>query len=579
LLLPLHSYRLRSISTVEFWFCEKCGKRVSAEDIARGASRTDEGKAFCLACASIAEPVPAPRMGPTPAAGTGRNSLSKAMQPAERAAQAPVARKSETSTLRAPPRGDTGRIHAHERSSQQRINSVQGNSNTPMFVLGGAAGIVIIGGLIVAFSGSSKSTSREAASHDAPSVQAAGAEPAKATPARSTTTAVTLPTVVNAPVTARVIESDPEAKARDAFSELEKNIPGIDGADKKIAALDEFINKNPDAIAAARARRLRASITNPAPAQPPALDGPAIVARANEKCKVGDFAGAIAEYDRAVALTDKEPIFFQNRADVKRMAGDFEGVIADADKALAFNDGNLAAWELRAIGSYALKRDDDVYACIDKAAAVSGLTIPALTTQLTPEFQRARTFASGKALESKDPSSGEEFVTRGAYRMACGKREQALADLNEGLKRDPSLGPAGLFLQLAEYSRADKNFAGAMRYIKQWSESKPASAVAINAYAWELLTSSDAKLIDVKAALPLAERAAELSQKKEPAILDTLALAYFKNKRISSAIAMEQKAIDLLPAGAPPEVRKNYERRLGEYKAAEGVPSNPFERQ
>src|SRR5205085_1805558 len=119
-----------------------------------------------------------------------------------------------------PPRGETGRIHAHERSSQQRVSPVQGNSNTPLYAMCGSAVVLVIGGLIFAFSGSSKPAPRETASHETPPAhpQAAELAPVKATTARSTGTAST---VASAPVTpaptppapSRPIESDPETKA------------------------------------------------------------------------------------------------------------------------------------------------------------------------------------------------------------------------------------------------------------------------------------------------------------------------------------------------------------------------------
>ena len=90
----------------------------------------------------------------------------------------------------------------------------------------------------------------------------------------------------------------------------------------------------------------------------------------------------------------------------------------------------------------------------------------------------------------------------------------------------------------------------------------------MNAYAWELLTTPDEKLIDAKAALPVAEKAVELTQHADSAILDTLALAYFKNHQGSDAVATQQKAFDVLPQNTTASVRNDYEKRLSQYKAA-----------
>ena len=595
---------------MEFWFCEKCGKRVVADDLKGGAGRDADGKVFCAACAAAAPP---PRAGATPAGGTIRNSGSlKTMQAAERAAPAPTpataVRKSDTATVRAPARGETSRLHAHDRASQQRMSPAQAESDMPMFAMGGAAAVLIIGGLVFAFSGSSKPTPLETAAHETPKsrpptpdpvpvavpaqTNSAAVRPASASVGTATaTTAPVSPAPLPPPAPARVEIVSEESKASDAFAILEKKIPDIDGNDKKAAALDEFIGKYSEAIVTARARRLKSSILNPEPVKPvqptpsppafaPGENAATAMQRASEKVKQGDYAGAVAEYDRLIGANDKVFAFFQNRADAKRQLGDFEGVLADADKALALNDANLPGWLLRAIACTALKRDEDVRTSLDKAAALSGMDAQTLSKRLAAEFQRARNIGAGKAFESKAPASGEDFMARGAYYLALNKRAQALSDFNEALKRDATLGPSkGLFMQLAAMAREDKNFAGALQYLKQWAESKPETALALNAYAWELLTCADEKLIDARAALPFAEKAVELSKNKDPAILDTLALAYFKNKRIGTAISTEQKAIELLPAGTTPDARKEYDKRLADFKAADATPSNPIERQ
>ena len=55
--------------------------------------------------------------------------------------------------------------------------------------------------------------------------------------------------------------------------------------------------------------------------------------------------------------------------------------------------------------------------------------------------------------------------------------------------------------------------------------SKP-TAQSLNDYAWGLLTIEPAEYRDPTGALPLAERAVELSGRTDPGFLDTLALAY-----------------------------------------------------
>ena len=96
----------------------------------------------------------------------------------------------------------------------------------------------------------------------------------------------------------------------------------------------------------------------------------------------------------------------------------------------------------------------------------------------------------------------------------------------------------------------------------------PKNPVALNARAWELLTCKQEELRDPTAALPLARKAAELTGSKNSAILDTLALALFRNGRAREALATQEKAIKLLPPKVPPADRKEYEERLLRYRRA-----------
>ncbi len=75
----------------------------------------------------------------------------------------------------------------------------------------------------------------------------------------------------------------------------------------------------------------------------------------------------------------------------------------------------------------------------------------------------------------------------------------------------------------------------------------------------------------VALALALAEQADALTKNNDWQILDTLALAQFKNDKKAEALATQTKAVEKLKAdkAAPPEFAKELDDRLEMYKKAQ----------
>ena len=87
--------------------------------------------------------------------------------------------------------------------------------------------------------------------------------------------------------------------------------------------------------------------------------------------------------------------------------------------------------------------------------------------------------------------------------------------------------------------------------LRRAAERPDADALALHAYAWELLTCEPADLRDAEAALPVARRAVELDGGKDANILDTLALAFQMTGDLDRAIETQQQAVARARAGGP----------------------------
>lgn len=96
------------------------------------------------------------------------------------------------------------------------------------------------------------------------------------------------------------------------------------------------------------------------------------------------------------------------------------------------------------------------------------------------------------------------------------------------------------------------------------------NAQGLDAVAWitvgsERTEKPDAKLVQL--ALRAAQRADELSQGKDPGIVDTLAKAYFESGDAAKAVACQERAIKLVK-GTPLENDQKMQKRLEDYKKA-----------
>ncbi len=97
-------------------------------------------------------------------------------------------------------------------------------------------------------------------------------------------------------------------------------------------------------------------------------------------------------------------------------------------------------------------------------------------------------------------------------------------------------------------------------------------AMMLNQMAWMLVDEeAPMKSADPKVAIQIAEQAVKLTQEKDAMILDTLALAYFKDKQVKKAIETQEKAVKLLKdSDVDEETKKEIMDRLERFKKADG---------
>jgi hypothetical protein len=107
-----------------------------------------------------------------------------------------------------------------------------------------------------------------------------------------------------------------------------------------------------------------------------------------------------------------------------------------------------------------------------------------------------------------------------------------------------------------------EDYKGAAKYAGEVSDAQKDNAQLQNKFAWDLLTHEGIKDRDLVTAEKIAARANDASDGKEPAIMDTLARAWFMQGKKDKAIELQEKAVKL----AEDDAKEQLQRTLNSYK-------------
>jgi tetratricopeptide (TPR) repeat protein len=146
-----------------------------------------------------------------------------------------------------------------------------------------------------------------------------------------------------------------------------------------------------------------------------------------------------------------------------------------------------------------------------------------------------------------------------------GNLNEATMHLTEALRLDPQSAKAHYYLgqvlmQMGKINEAITHFEEAIRLEPNWVE-------LMNNLAWFLAANRETAIHNPDKAIRLAQQACELTNYKEPQLLDTLAVAYASAGDFSKAIETAEKALELCQSPEQNTLKKGIESRLVLYKA------------
>jgi protein O-mannosyl-transferase len=166
------------------------------------------------------------------------------------------------------------------------------------------------------------------------------------------------------------------------------------------------------------------------------------------------------------------------------------------------------------------------------------------------------------AIDDRDPMA---HVNLGAALASMQRFDEAIPELERALTLDPRVegGAANLGEAYAAMGKFDKAVNAFGVAVSQ----TPDSPFLLNRLGWILATSPEAALRDGSRAVALAERAVQLTGRRDPISLDTLAAALAETARFDDAIAAGEEARRLAALTGRPELIPELDDRLARYRA------------
>lgn len=317
---------------------------------------------------------------------------------------------------------------------------------------------------------------------------------------------------------------------------------------------------------------------------------------------LGDSAGAIAEYTRALQSKPNDPQLLKSRAGLESSNGDYVAAIGDLDDVISQNpkEPDPDALISRAMAYYYAGDYDKAQTDADQAIALSPQDSEFYDDRAYIEDDRHQMDNAisdlGQAIRYSRRKNEDLYYHRGYIYKEKKDYDHALEDFNEAARLDPS--DDRIFQQRAEALARRKQLAlmtpdlARMKVISADDfhtramiyEEAAEYRLALDVYnhalvldpkdwqtnsetAWLLSTCPDPKIRNGKRAVALAKKGCELSKWQEGYAIDDLAAALAETGDFTQAVAWQERAIELMKSKPEPaDVLKEANHRLDLYR-------------
>jgi tetratricopeptide (TPR) repeat protein len=160
-----------------------------------------------------------------------------------------------------------------------------------------------------------------------------------------------------------------------------------------------------------------------------------------------------------------------------------------------------------------------------------------------------------------DANNAPAALTLGQTLMALGKLPEAEARLVSLLHHQDAEIAGQAWAHVGEVQSRAKRWSEAANTLEKGVAAQPENAILLNNLSWLYATAEDTAVRNPKRAVELGEKAVQLTDGRNAALLDTLAEAYYVSGDKAKAIEHLRKALALAPS------RADLRERLQKYEA------------
>ncbi len=278
----------------------------------------------------------------------------------------------------------------------------------------------------------------------------------------------------------------------------------------------------------------------------------------------GKYDAAEVHFAEAARLHPGDDKAHNNLGNVLYTRGKDEAAVAQFTEALRLNPGLADAHHNLGVVLDKRGKYEEAVAHFTEALRLNpGLadTHNNLATILSSRGKYAEAEAQYAEVARLRPGDDKAHNNLGKVLSKRGKYEEAAAHFTEALRLNPGSVDAhynlGLvFSHLGKYEAASAEFAEAIRL-------QPGDPRSYNASAMIMAACPDARFRDGKKAVQFATRACELTQGKNPVVIDTLAAAQAEVGDFETAVNSQKRAIEFV---TDQRQKDDYRARLALYQ-------------
>ena len=282
---------------------------------------------------------------------------------------------------------------------------------------------------------------------------------------------------------------------------------------------------------------------------------------------MGKPDNGIARLLEAVRLDPDRLIAHQNLAIALRGRGRFDEAIHHCREALRIRPDDLKALINLGLALSAGGRNDEAVAHLSEALEQHPDNMEMHLTLGTVVLSQGMLEEAAIQFEEAariDTEHAEAPMRLGAVRQRQGRLDDAINAFETALQRKADYTDA--HLKLAAVLARSGRGAEALTHLQRAVELEPDRPEALSKLAWRLATDSDTARRDPAAAVKLAGRAVDLTQRRQAVALFTLATAHAATDRYDLAVDVAEEALEVASKSGRDELTARIRKRLGEYR-------------